>query len=92
MPKIAVYKNLVFFLYAYDLAERAHLHVSNNKRGRARSAKIWLDNLEIFEKGNLSSRELKEAQHAIATNLDAIAKQISNFAEGKDVMLLNLNR
>jgi hypothetical protein len=92
MPKIAVYKNLVFFLYAYDLAERAHLHISNSKRGRNRSAKIWLDTLEIFERGSVSDKELRQCQSVIADNRQIIAEQIRNFAEGKTVVLLDLNK
>ena len=92
MPKIAVYKNLVFFLYAYDLAERAHLHVSNNKRGRKRSAKIWLDTLEVFQNGSLSEKELRECQRILADKREAVAEQIRNFAEGQNVVLLNLNK
>lgn len=91
MPKLAVYKNLIFFLYAYDLAERTHLHISNNKRGHSRSAKIWLDNLEVFERGSLSEKELKQCQKVIAANREAIEDQLRNFAEGKGVNLLNLN-
>lgn len=91
MPKIAIYKNLVFFLYAYDLAERAHLHVSNSKRGRRRSAKIWLDTLEVFEGGSLSDKELRECKRVLATNQETVLEQIRNFAEGKNVVLLNLN-
>lgn len=91
MPKIAVYKNLVFFLYAYDLAERAHLHVSNSKRGHSRSAKLWLDTLEVFERGSLSAKELRQCQQVLAVNREIIEEQLLNFANGKGINLLNLN-
>lgn len=91
MPKIAVFRNLVFFLYAYDLSERLHLHVSNNKTGRSQSAKIWLDTAEIFEAGTLTAKELKQAQAVIDANREAILKQIHHFVRGEKVELLNLN-
>ena len=51
MPKIAVYKYLVFFIVSYDLRERYHLHVVNTKGRKTLAAKIWLDPIEVFEKG-----------------------------------------
>lgn len=91
MPKIAVFRNLVFFLYAYDLSERLHLHVANNKAGRSKSAKIWLDTAEVFEAGSLSANELKQAQAVVEANRQAIVEQIEHFAKGEKVELLNLN-
>ena len=41
MPKIAVYKFLTFFIYAFDaLNEPPHLHIVKEKGNRQRSAKI----------------------------------------------------
>ncbi|MDX2189604.1 MAG: DUF4160 domain-containing protein [Bacteroidota bacterium] len=55
MPKIAIYKFLTFFIYAYDaLNEPPHLHVVKEKGSRQRSAKIWLNSLIVEEKGTLS--------------------------------------
>ncbi len=62
MPKIATYKFLTFFIYAYDaLNEPPHLHVVKEKGNRQRSAKIWLESLKAEEKGTLSDKELTEA-------------------------------
>ncbi|MCY7351268.1 MAG: DUF4160 domain-containing protein [Cytophagaceae bacterium] len=63
MPKIAVYKFFSFFFYAYDLAERRHVHVEA-KKGRFRQpAKIWIEGkVEVFESGNLSQSELNEVK------------------------------
>jgi len=59
MPQLALYKNLVFYIVMYDLTERYHVHITNTKKGRHKTAKIWLDTLDIFEKGNLNRREQK---------------------------------
>ena len=89
MPKIAIFKSLIFFLYAYDLSERLHLHISNSKNSRSKSAKIWLDTLEIFEGGSLSKKELKICQELIKTNKANILEQIKRFAEGEKVEILH---
>ena len=91
MPKIAFFRNLVFFLYAYDLTERYHLHISKSKKGRTRSAKIWLDTVDVFEKGDLTEKELKQCQQVIIKHKEAILEQIRIFAEGKRVNLLDLS-
>lgn len=91
MPKILLFKNLVFFFYAYDLTERLHLHIVNSRSERSRSAKIWLDTLEIFEEGSLTKKELKICQKLIEENINEILEQINRFAQGKKVEIINLN-
>lgn len=50
MPKIAVYKFLTFFIFAYDvLNEPPHLHIVKEKGTRQRSAKIWLETFKVAE-------------------------------------------
>ena len=69
MPKIAIYKFLTFFIFAYDaLNEPPHLHVVKEKGNRQRSAKIWLETLVISEKGTLSDKELNKAIELIKKN------------------------
>jgi len=34
MPKLAIYKNLIFYIVMFDLTERYHVHIANNKSGR----------------------------------------------------------
>ena len=62
MPKIAVFKFLTFFIYAYDaLNEPPHLHIVKEKGNRQRSAKIWLESFKVAERGTLSEKEVNEA-------------------------------
>lgn len=69
MPKIAVFKYLTFFIYAYDaMHEPPHLHVAHVKKMRQRTAKIWIENLAIANPGSLSSKELNLAQKLIKKN------------------------
>ena len=62
MPKIAIYKYLTFFIFAYyALNEPPHLHIVKEKGNRQRSAKIWLDTLKVAETGTLNEKELNQA-------------------------------
>ena len=62
MPKIAIYKFLTFYIFAYDaLNEPPHLHIAKEKGKRQRSAKIWLTTLEVADKGSLSESDLNLA-------------------------------
>jgi hypothetical protein len=58
MPKISIYKYFVFFIVAYDLLEGCHLHIVKTKKGYTNAAKLWLDPVEIFKKGDLTEKEL----------------------------------
>ena len=69
MPKIAIYKFLTFFIFAYDaLNEPPNLHIVKEKGNRQRSAKIWLDTLEVAETGTLNEKELNQAISLIVKN------------------------
>ncbi|GAB3320461.1 hypothetical protein GCM10027299_13750 [Larkinella ripae] len=91
MPKLAVYKALVFFLYAYDLSERMHVHVSNTKSRRGKSAKIWLDTLEVFETGSLTTKEINTAVKLLEKYGPEIAESITVFATEGRVNVLQLS-
>ncbi|MEO8146614.1 MAG: DUF4160 domain-containing protein [Bacteroidia bacterium] len=90
MPKIATYKYLVFYLVSYDLSERLHLHIFNKKGSYANSAKIWLDTLEVFEKGNLTSKEINVASKLIEKNKMEIINSIERFRSGEKVKTIEL--
>ena len=83
MPKIAVYKYFVFFIVAYDLQERFHLHVMKTKGRKGRAAKIWLEPLEVFEKGDLTKTEINLVLKLIDKNKSEIKNKILSFAKGK---------
>ena len=90
MPKIAVYGNLVFYIFAYDLIERMHVHISNTKSRSGKSAKIWLDTLEVFERGNLTKKEISLALALLETNSEAIEQSIQAFAISGKMKTLHL--
>lgn len=90
MPKLAVHSNLIFFIVAYDLSERWHVHVANNRSERKRSAKIWLDTLEVFEQGNLSRKEINLAVSVLKDNKDKFLEALLTFAAGGKPKTLRL--
>ena len=83
MPKIAIYKYLVFFIVSYDLRERFHLHIVKTKGRKSKAAKIWMEPVEVFENGDLSKAEINMAVKLIEKNKDEIKRKILNFAQGK---------
>lgn len=91
MPKLAIYKALVFFLYVYDLSERMHVHVSNTKSRKGKSAKIWLDTLEVFETGSLTPKEINTAVKLLEKYGPQIAVRITEFAAEGKINVLQLS-
>jgi len=83
MPKIAIYKYLLFYIVSYDLNERLHLHIGNTKSRKGTDAKIWIDTAEVFSKGDLSKEELAVCCKLIEKNRAEIISVIHNFASGK---------
>jgi hypothetical protein len=92
MPKIAIYKFLTFFIFAYDaLNEPPHLHVVKEKGARQRSAKIWLESLQVASKGTLSDKEIKIAVDLIKSNQKELLDSFFKVKNGKKIKTLKLN-
>lgn len=91
MPKLAIYKFLTFYIFAFDvLKEPPHVHIAKEKGNRQRSAKIWLKTLEIAEKGSLTTEDLNISLKLIAKHQDKFIKSFEKIKEGKKVKTLNL--
>jgi hypothetical protein len=91
MPKIAVYKFLTFFIYAYDsLNEPPHLHVVKEKGSRQRSAKIWLETIKVVEKGTLNDKELNQAIILIEKNQKVLIESFNKVRNGLKITTLKL--
>ena len=59
------------------------MHIVNTKSRDTLAAKIWLDSLEISEKGDLTNAELNIALKLISNNKEEIKSKILNFANGR---------
>lgn len=91
MPKLAVYKFLTFYIVAFDVInEPPHVHIAKEKGNRQRSAKIWLNTLEVSERGSLTDTELNLALKLIEKNQKAFLKSFDNIKEGKKVKTIKL--
>lgn len=91
MPKIAIYKFLTFYIFAYDaLNEPPHLHIAKEKGNRQRSAKIWLQNFEIAERGSLTDKDLNQAMKLIKSNQQILINAFNKVKEGKKVTTIKL--
>ena len=91
MPKIAIYKFLTFYIFAYDaLNEPPHLHIAKEKGNRQRSAKIWLQTFEIAERGSLTDKDLNQAMKLIKSNQQILINAFNKVKEGKKVTTIKL--
>jgi hypothetical protein len=92
MPKIAVYKFLTFFIFAYDAVnEPPHLHIVKEKGNRQRSAKIWLETLIVAENGTLSEKEINTAMRLIKEHQQKFLQLFDKIKNGEKIRTLNLN-
>lgn len=88
MPKLATYKNLIFYIVMFDLTERYHVHITNTKTGRQKVAKVWLDNLEVFEQGVLTDKEINLALELLKENKVKFIKQIEKVRGSERIKTL----
>lgn len=77
-------------MVSFDLSERLHLHVFSKNTTRGGSAKIWIDTLEVFDRGSLSEKEINTAIDLIKNNKTKISKLIEDFRNGKKINPLKL--
>ena len=91
MPKIAIYKFLTFFIFAFDaINEPPHLHIAKEKGNRQRSAKIWLETLKVFDKGSLTETDLKQAIKVIKENQVILIESFNNVKAGKKITTIKI--
>lgn len=91
MPKIAIYKFLTFFIFAYDaLNEPPHLHIVKEKGNRQRSAKIWLDTFKVAKTGTLNEKELNQAISLIKKNQIILIDSFNKVKNGQKITTIKL--
>jgi len=91
MPKIAIYKFLTFFIYAYDaLNEPPHLHIAKVKGSRQRSAKIWLETFKVAETGTLNEKDLNLAISLMKKNQTILIEAFNKVKNGKRITTIKL--
>jgi hypothetical protein len=66
------------------------MHIAKEKRNRQRSAKIWLQTLEVAEKGSLADTDLHKALRIIKDNQQFFIDAFNKVKEGKKVTTLKL--
>ena len=91
MPKVAIYKFLTFFIFAYDaINEPPHLHIAKEKGNRQRSAKIWLETFKVAEKGTLNEKELNQAISLIKKNQIILIDSFNKVKNGQKITTIKL--
>jgi hypothetical protein len=92
MPKLAYIGAFLVFIVSFDLQERRHVHIARTKDGFQRTAKFWLEpDVELFERGDFTDKELRTIQAALQEHRGIISKQINDFSQGKKVRPLRIS-
>lgn len=92
MPRLAVYKFLTFFIFGYDaLKEKPHVHIAKEKGNRQRSAKIWLHDLKVAEKGTLTTEEINLCIKLITKNQQQLLRSYTAVKQGKKITTIKLS-
>ena len=91
MPKIAIYKQYIFFVYSFDLLhEPLHLHIANQKSHRQYTAKIWLSSLEYAEPGSLNQIELNSIQKVVKRYQSQLIIALEFLQNGKGIQTIKM--
>ena len=91
MPKIAIYKFLTFFIFAFDaLNEPPHLHVVKEKGNRQRSAKIWLESFKVSDRGTLTDKEINEVIKLMKKHQAQLIDSFNKVKAGQKITTIKL--
>ena len=91
MPKLATYRFFTFFIFSYDaLYEPPHVHVVKEKSKRQKSAKVWLNDLHVANRGTLTDSEINKILKIIQENKELFMQQFNKASRGKNVKTIRL--
>ena len=81
MANLAFYKNIFFFIFAGDiLREPPHIHFSN-RRTKDIYGKIWLETLEIAERGGFTQKELNVIKKLVSKYQKELIDRYKSFGK-----------
>ncbi len=94
MPKLLIFRNIVFLIFAVDVIEsRRHVHVAKKSVKRFNPAKFLLEpNIELSSKGDFTVKEASEVEKLIRRFEGLLNSQLDLFYEGKKVKSIQINR
>ena len=75
MPKLLIWNGHKFHFYSGDGGERPHVHI---RKGR-QEAKIWLDVVEVADRGRYSDRELSDFVRIVEDHRDEFLEAWNAF-------------
>lgn len=87
MPKILIWKNIVFLIFSVDIREsRRHIHVVKKSVNKFYPAKFWLEpTIEIAEKGDFTNKEINKIHDLIVNFETDLHNQLTLFYKGEPV-------
>lgn len=67
MPTLLIWRGYKFRFYSSDMPEPPHVHIMKDEK----SAKVWLQNLDVEYRHGYNEREMKELLSVVAENKEA---------------------
>ncbi len=94
MPKVLVYRNIVFIIFSIDKYEkRPHIHAVKKSIYGFEPAKFWLEpQIETIEKGDFSTKEINVVEKLVHRFKIEIKQQLEVFKAGKKVTAIKINK
>jgi hypothetical protein len=88
MPKILIFKDWIFIIYATDVNEnRMHVHVG--KKATIELCKIWLEpKVEIAKPGELTKKQQNEVLEIAKKYKNQLIQQWIDFMNGKSIEII----
>ena len=94
MPKILIFRNIVFIIFSIDKFEtRVHIHVVKKSVKEFEPAKFWLEpQIEIAKQGDFNNKEINEVEKLIIRFQKDLKIQLHNFHSGKQIKTIKVNK
>ncbi|MBI2270666.1 MAG: DUF4160 domain-containing protein [Bacteroidetes bacterium] len=94
MPKILIYKNIVFIIFSVDKFEsRIHIHVVKKSVKEFEPAKFWMEpRIELAKRGDFTTKEINEVGKLILRFEKQLKEQLESFYSGKIINTIKIKK
>ena len=94
MPKILIYRNIIFIIFSVDKYEsRFHIHVAKKSVHDFSPAKFWIEpKIELAKKGDFTNKELNNIAQLIRRFDKEIKNQLKKFHSGENFKTIKIKK
>ena len=84
MAKLIIFVKYYFFIWAGENPnERKHIHIFRTNSKNVKGAKVWLDDLSIFERGDFTEKELNQIKKDLDKYYELTVSQVEKVLNGE---------